>query len=61
MAVEFRRGRGDRSRELVHIATSAGADLVVVGRSRRSLLRLSGSVARRPAGAQDAPIVVVVP
>lgn len=61
IAVEFRRGHGDRSKELLRIATSAGADLVVVGRSRRSFLRLSGSVARRLAGAHEAPIVVIVP
>ncbi|MBO0692206.1 MAG: universal stress protein [Acidimicrobiaceae bacterium] len=61
ISVEFRRVRGDRSRELVRMAVADGADLVVVGRSRKAFVRLSGSVARRLAGAREAPIVVVVP
>lgn len=59
--IEFRRGLGDRSKELIRIATSAGADLVVVGRSQKTIHRVAGSLGRKLASARSAPIVVVVP
>lgn len=61
IAVEFWRGRGDRSRELIRIATSTCADMVVIGRSRKTFLRSVRSVTRRLARAPGAPIVVIVP
>lgn len=59
--IEFMPGLGDRSKELIRIATTAGADLVVVGRSQKVFHRVGGSLGRRLAGARSAPIVVVVP
>ena len=46
---------------LTSVARSAGADLVVVGRSVKILHRLVGSLGRQLVSRHDAPVVVVVP
>jgi nucleotide-binding universal stress UspA family protein len=52
---------GDAAHCLTSVARSAGADLVVVGRSAKVLHRLAGSLGRRLVSRHDAPVVVVVP
>lgn len=46
---------------LTSVARSAGAHLLVVGRSAKVLHRLAGSLGRQLVSRQDAPVVVVVP
>jgi nucleotide-binding universal stress UspA family protein len=57
----FVRDLGDTVHALISVARSAHADVVVVGRSAKMLHHLTGSVGRRLASRQDAPVVVVVP
>jgi nucleotide-binding universal stress UspA family protein len=57
----FVRELGDTVHALISVARSAHADMVVVGRSAKMLHHLAGSVGRRLASRQDAPVVVVVP
>jgi DNA-binding MarR family transcriptional regulator/nucleotide-binding universal stress UspA family protein len=52
---------GDVIRALTSVARSAGADLVVVGRSVKMLHHLAGSAGRRLVSRRDAPVTVVVP
>jgi nucleotide-binding universal stress UspA family protein len=59
--LSFVRESGDIIRALTSVARSAGADLVVVGRSAKMLHRLAGSVGRRLVSCHDAPVTVVVP
>ena len=59
--LRFVRETGGGTRALASVARSAGADVVVVGRSAKMLHRLAGSPGRRLACRHDAPVVVVVP
>ena len=59
--LSFVRESGDIIRALISVARSAGADLVVVGRSAKMLHHLAGSAGRRLVCRQDAPVTVVVP
>jgi nucleotide-binding universal stress UspA family protein len=59
--LSFVRESGDVIRALTSVARSAGADLVVVGRSAKILHHLAGSAARRLVSRRDAPVTVVVP
>jgi nucleotide-binding universal stress UspA family protein len=59
--LSFVRESGDVIHALTSVARSAGADLVVVGRSAKILHRLAGSAARRLVSRRDAPVTVVVP
>jgi nucleotide-binding universal stress UspA family protein len=52
---------GDTATELLRIAGSEHADLIVVGRSTKARHHLAGSLGRRLVGRRDAPIIVVVP
>jgi nucleotide-binding universal stress UspA family protein len=52
---------GDTATELLRIAASDHADLIVVGRSTKARHHLAGSLGRRLVGRRDAPIIVVVP
>ena len=52
---------GDAATELLRIASSDHADLIVVGRSTKARHHLAGSLGRRLVGRRNAPIVVVVP
>jgi nucleotide-binding universal stress UspA family protein len=52
---------GDAAMELLRIASSDHADLIVVGRSTKARHHLAGSLGRRLVGRRNAPIVVVVP
>jgi nucleotide-binding universal stress UspA family protein len=59
--LSFVRESGDIIRALISVARSAGADLVVVGRSAKMLHHLAGSAGKRLVCRQDAPVTVVVP
>jgi DNA-binding MarR family transcriptional regulator/nucleotide-binding universal stress UspA family protein len=59
--LSFVREPGDVVRALTSVARSAGADLVVVGRSAKMLHHLAGSASRRLVSRRDAPVTVVVP
>jgi nucleotide-binding universal stress UspA family protein len=59
--LSFIRESGDIIRALTSVARSAGADLIVVGRSTKILHHLAGSAARRLVSRRDAPVTVVVP
>jgi nucleotide-binding universal stress UspA family protein len=59
--LSFVREPGDVIRALTRVAHSAGADLVVVGRSAKMLHHLAGSASRRLVSRRDAPVTVVVP
>ncbi len=59
--LSFIRESGDVTRALTSVARSAGADLVVVGRSAKILHHLVGSPGRRLVSRHDAPVTVVVP
>jgi nucleotide-binding universal stress UspA family protein len=59
--LNFVREPGDVTRALISVAHSAGADLVVVGRSAKMLHHLAGSPGRRLVSRHDAPVTVVVP
>jgi DNA-binding MarR family transcriptional regulator/nucleotide-binding universal stress UspA family protein len=59
--LSFLRQPGDVIRALTSVARSAGADLVVVGRSTKMLHHLAGSASRRLVSRHDAPVTVVVP
>jgi nucleotide-binding universal stress UspA family protein len=59
--LSFVREPGDVARALTRVARSAGADLVVVGRSASILHHLAGSAGRRLVSRRDAPVTVVVP
>lgn len=53
--------RGDKAKELVRIARSHRADLIVVGRSTKARHHLAGSLGRKLVAIRDAPVIVVVP
>jgi nucleotide-binding universal stress UspA family protein len=57
----FIHARGDPVTELLRIACSSHADLVVVGRSTKARHHLAGSLGRRLVGRRNAPVIVVVP
>lgn len=59
--VAFVHTRGDAAKELLRIASSGHADLLVVGRSTKARHRIAGSLGRRLIRRRGAPIVVVVP
>ena len=59
--VAFIHTEGDTANELLRIANSNHADLLVVGASTKARHRLAGSLGRRLIGRRRAPIVVVVP
>jgi nucleotide-binding universal stress UspA family protein len=59
--VIFIRGMGDVARVLAEVARSEHADLMVVGRSAKTMHRLAGSVSRRLVLNRDSPATVVVP
>jgi nucleotide-binding universal stress UspA family protein len=52
---------GDAATELLRIADSDHADLIVVGRSTKARHHLAGSLGRRLVGRRNAPVIVVVP
>jgi nucleotide-binding universal stress UspA family protein len=53
--------RGDAATEILRIAGSSHADLVVVGRSTKARHQVAGSLGRRLVGRRNAPVIVVVP
>jgi nucleotide-binding universal stress UspA family protein len=57
----FMHVRGGTAKELLRIAESDHADLIVVGRSAKARHHLAGSLGRRLIRKRRAPIVVVVP
>jgi nucleotide-binding universal stress UspA family protein len=59
--VGFVHTQGDTAKELLRIANTDHADLLVVGRSTKARHRFAGSLGRRLVGRSGAPIVVVVP
>ena len=59
--LSFVREPGDAAHVLTSVARSAGADLVVVGKSAKMRHHLAGSLGRRLVCHHDAPVVVVVP
>jgi nucleotide-binding universal stress UspA family protein len=59
--VAFVHTQGDTAKELLRIANTDHADLLVVGRSTKARHRFAGSLGRRLVGRSRAPIVVVVP
>jgi nucleotide-binding universal stress UspA family protein len=59
--VTFVHTQGDTAKELLRIANSDQADLLVVGRSSKARHHIAGSLGRRLVGSSAAPIVVVVP
>jgi nucleotide-binding universal stress UspA family protein len=61
VAVRFVRGMGNTARVLTEVARAEQADLMVVGRSAKTLHRLAGSVSRRLVLKNDSPVTVVVP
>jgi nucleotide-binding universal stress UspA family protein len=52
---------GDPVTELLRIAGSDHADLIVVGRSCKARHHLAGSLGRRLVGRRNSPVIVVVP
>jgi nucleotide-binding universal stress UspA family protein len=52
---------GETATELLRIASSDHADLVVVGRSNKARHHLAGSLGRRLVGRRNAPVIVIVP
>jgi nucleotide-binding universal stress UspA family protein len=59
--LEFLHLRGDPVDEILRVAERVAADLIVVGRSTKSLHQLAGSSGRRLIVKKGAPVVVVVP
>jgi nucleotide-binding universal stress UspA family protein len=59
--LRFVRELGDAAHVLTSVARSAGADLVVVGKSAKMWHHVAGSLGRRLVCHHDAPVVVVVP
>lgn len=57
----FVHARGDPAKELLRVAETVKADLIVVGRSAKTLHRLTGSLGRRLIRKSQAPVVAVVP
>jgi nucleotide-binding universal stress UspA family protein len=57
----FVHARGNTATELLRIAGSTHADLVVVGQSTKARHHLAGSLGRRLVGRSNAPVIVVVP
>jgi nucleotide-binding universal stress UspA family protein len=53
--------RGDAATELVRVATTIHADLIVVGRSTKIRHHLAGALGGRLMSKRGAPVVVVVP
>lgn len=59
--VTFVAERGEVTHAVTEVARALHADLVVVGRSAKTLHRLAGSLSHRLTCRHDAPVVVVVP
>ena len=59
--LSFVRESGDTAHALTSVAHSAGADLVVVGKSAKLWHHVAGSLGRRLVCRHDAPVIVVVP
>lgn len=59
--LEFVHTYGNAAKELLRIASSRRADLIVVGRSTKARHQLAGSLGRRLVGKPGAPVIVVVP
>lgn len=59
--IEFVHTHGNAAKELLRIARSHRADLIVVGRSTKARHQLAGSLGRRLVGKRGAPVIVVVP
>jgi len=59
--LSFVRELGDPAQALTQCARSADADLIVIGKSTKTLHRLVGSLGRRLVCRHDSPVVVVVP
>ena len=59
--VAFVYTQGDTAKELLRIANTHRADLLVVGRSTKVRHHIVGSLGRRLVGNRGAPIIVVVP
>jgi nucleotide-binding universal stress UspA family protein len=57
----FVRARGDVATELLRVAETYHADLIVVGKSSKMRHHLAGSLGRRLIGKRRTPVVVVVP
>jgi nucleotide-binding universal stress UspA family protein len=61
VALSFGTAHGDVTSALTDVAREVDANLLVVGRSAKSLHRLAGSLSHRLTSRSDAPVVVVVP
>ena len=61
VALSFVTEPGDASRALIDVARRLDANLIVVGRSAKTLHRVAGSLSHRLTSRNDAPVVVVVP
>ncbi|HEU5003977.1 MAG TPA: universal stress protein [Actinomycetota bacterium] len=59
--IAFVHTKGDPARELLALAASHRADLIVVGRSRKARHRIAGSIGRHLVCGRQAPVVVIVP
>ena len=59
--LSFVRESGDTAHALTSVAHSAGADLVVVGKSAKLWHHVAGSLGRRLVCRHDAPVIVVGP
>jgi nucleotide-binding universal stress UspA family protein len=59
--VSFVTEHGEVTHAISEVARARHADLVVVGRSAKTLHRLAGSLSHRLTCRHDAPVVVVVP
>ena len=59
--VRFVTEHGEVAHAVTEVARALHADLVVVGRSAKTLHRLAGSLSHRLTCRSDAPVVVVVP
>jgi nucleotide-binding universal stress UspA family protein len=59
--ITFVAEHGEVTRAISEVARALHADLVVVGRSAKTLHRLAGSLSHRLTCRHDAPVVVVVP
>lgn len=61
VSVSFVTDYGDAAHALIHVAHRVQANLVVVGRSAKTMHHLAGSLSHRLTCRKDAPVVVVVP
>jgi nucleotide-binding universal stress UspA family protein len=59
--LSFVHARGDPAIELLQVATTVQADLIVVGRSTKIRHRFTGALGQRLVSKRNAPVVVIVP